>query len=187
MVTATPSRHRFTVEEFEALGRLEEFWDGPRLELVEGEIVEMAPIGPDHGSCVLRLNTWFSARLGDRALVSVQSALRLGDLSEPQPDLMLLVPPLQRYRHRHPTAEDVLLLVEVANTSLAFDRGTKAALYARYGVPEIWIVDLAGGAIEVLTEPSPAGYGVVERRGRGEVVAPAAFADVALAVDDVLG
>lgn len=186
-MTATPSRHRFTVEEFEALGRLEEFWDGPRLELVEGEIVEMTPIGPDHASCVDWLNMSFVKQLGDRVAVRVQSPLRLGDLSEPQPDLMLVVPPLQRYRHRHPTAEDVLLLVEVSNTSLAFDRGTKARLYARYGVPEVWIVDLAGGVVEVLTEPSPDGYGVVKRRGRGEVVAPAACADVALAVDNVLG
>jgi Uma2 family endonuclease len=186
-VSVEPSRHRFTIDEYEALGRLEEFWHGPRLELIEGEIVEMTPSGPDHAGGVRWLNAALVPRLGDRAVVSVQSPLRLGDLSEPEPDVTVLVPPLDRYRHRHPVAEDVLFLVEVSNSSLRFDRQTKVPLYARHGVAEVRIVDLAGEAGEVYCRPSAVGYGMVERRGRGETVSPAAFPDVELNVDELLG
>jgi Uma2 family endonuclease len=186
-VSVEPSPHRFTVGEYEALGRLEEFWDGPRLELIEGEIVEMTPIGPDHAWNVMWLATEFVSRLGGRAVVRTQLPLRLGDLSEPEPDLTLLVPPLDRYRRRHPVAEDVLLLIEVSNSSLRFDRQTKVPLYARHGVAEVWIVDLAGETVEVYRQPSAEGYGLVERHGRGETVSPAAFPDVELSVSDLLG
>ena len=186
-VPATPARHRFTVEEYEALSRLEEFWDGPRLELVEGEIVEMTPIGPDHASCVMRLNAHFAAQLGDRGVVNVQNPLRLGDLSEPQPDVTILRPPLERYRHRQPEADDVLLLVEVSNSSLQFDRQQKVPLYARHGVAEVWVVDLTGEAVEIHREPGPEGYGVLERQVRGETLAPAAFPEAGLAAEQILG
>jgi Uma2 family endonuclease len=186
-VSVEPAPHRFTVEEYEALGRLEEFWDGPRLELIEGKIVEMTPIGPDHAGDVMWLNAELVPRLGDRAVVRVQSPLRLGDLSEPEPDVTVLVPPLDRYRRRHPVAEDVLLLIEVSNSSLRFDRQTKVPLYARHGVAEVWIVDLTGETVEVYREPSADGYGAVERYGRGESASPAAFPDVELSVDELLG
>jgi Uma2 family endonuclease len=186
-VFVEPVRHRFTVDEYEALGRLEEFWDGPRLELIDGEIVEMAPIGPDHASGVAWLVARLITGLGDRAVVRGRSPLRLGDLSEPEPDVTVLIPPLDRYRRRHPVAEDVLLLIEVSNSSLRFDRRTKVPLYARHGVAEVWIVDLAGGTVEVHRAPSPEGYGVVEQRGRGEAVCHAAFPDVELAVAEILG
>ena len=186
-VSVEPSLHRFTVEEYEALGRLEEFWDGPRLELIEGRIVEMAPIGPDHASGVDWLVARFVTGLGDRAVVRGQGPLRLGDLSEPEPDVSVLVPPLDRYRHRHPVAEDVLLLVEVSNSSLRFDRQTKVPLYARHGVAEVWIVDLTGETVEVYREPSAEGYGAVEQHGRGETVSPAAFPAIALTVSELLG
>ena len=187
IVSVEPSRHRFTVDEYEALGRLEEFCGGPRLELIEGEIVEMTPIGPDHAGDVMWLHAELMPRLGGRAVIRVQNPLRLGDLSEPEPDLTVLVPPLDRYRRRHPMAEDVLLLVEVSNSSLRFDRATKVPLYARHGVAEVWIVDLTGETVEVYRQPSPEGYSTVDRRGRGESVSPATFPDIELSVDELLG
>jgi Uma2 family endonuclease len=186
-VAVEPSRLLFTVSEYEALGQIGFFGYDRRLELIDGEILEMTPIGPDHGSCVMRLNALFTSRLGDRAVVNVQNPVRLGTLSEPQPDLTLLVPPLDRYRHRHPEADDVLLLIEVSDTTARFDRRVKAPLYARQNVAEAWVVDLKAGVVEVHRQPSPEGYRTVERRRPGEMLAAAAFPDVEVGVEEILG
>jgi Uma2 family endonuclease len=127
------------------------------------------------------LQALLAARLGDNAVLSVQSPLRLGSRSEPQPDIALLVPPLERYRRAHPEAGDVLLLVEVADTTLRFDRLVKAPLYAEHGVREVWIVDLKGEAVELHRGET------VTRHGRGETIVPLAFPDVSVGVDEILG
>ncbi|MPZ13025.1 MAG: Uma2 family endonuclease [Chloroflexi bacterium] len=157
-----------------------------RVELVDGEIIAKAPIGGPHASRVLRLNRLFSAALADVAYVHVQSPLRLSNVSEPVPDVMLLRPRPDFYVE-HPTPSDVLLLVEVSDTSLAYDRGRKLPLYAREGVPEVWLVEIGPGTISVHREPSPAGYCISETRGRGEPLAPSAFPDAVFNVDDILG
>ncbi len=158
-----------------------------RVELINGEIIEMAPIGSRHAACVKRLNALFSRHIGDRAVIGVQDPVRLGDYSEPQPDLVLLRPRSDYYAGGHPGPEDILLLVEVAESSAEYDRQVKLPLYARHGVREAWLVDLAGEAVEVYREPAPAGYRDVRRAGRGETVSPGALPDLALAVDDILG
>lgn len=129
-----------------------------RLELIEGEIVEMAPIGSPHAGRVNMLNRLLSRRVGDRAVVSVQNPLIAGERSVPQPDLALLVPRSDAYTDSHPTAADVLLVVEVSDTTLAFDLGAKLALYARSGIPEVWIVDVGGRAVRAFREPVAGGY-----------------------------
>ncbi len=186
-VAVEPSRLLFSVSEYEALGQIGFFGHERRLELIEGEILEMTPIGPEHARSVRRLDALFNSRLADRAVTNVQNPLRLGHLSEPQPDLALLVPPMERYDRRHPAADDVLLLVEVADTTTRFDRVVKAPLYARHGVTELWIVDVKAEVVEVHRDPSPEDYRSVECHGRGSVVAPLAFPDRSVGVDEILG
>jgi len=158
-----------------------------RVELIEGEIVEMSPIGSHHAACVNRLTRLFSRQGGDRAIVSVQNPIRLSEYSEPEPDLALLRPRADFYAEALPGPEDTLLVVEVMETSAQYDRERKLPLYAEAGIPEVWLVDLAAECIEVYRRPSPEGYEDVRRRCRGERLSPQAFPDVELAVDDILG
>lgn len=177
-------RRGFTVEEYHRMGQAGILSEDERVELIEGEIVEMAPIGSRHQACVDRTNRWFSQRVGERALVRVQGPIRLEERSEPQPDLALLRPRPDFYAEAHPGPEDVFLVVEVAETSPDVDREVKVPLYARAGVPEVWLVDLGGECIEIYRNPTARGYQEVRR---GERLAPHALADLDLAVADVLG
>ena len=146
----------------------------------------MAPIGSDHAATTDILNELVARAIATgRVQVRVQGPLRLDRRNEPQPDLMLLRTRPDRYRSRHPTAADVLLLVEVADTSLAYDRGPKLALYARHGVPEVWLVDLVGRAVEICREPGPDGY--AERRRLSEGLAtPTLVPELAIDVATLL-
>ena len=186
-MTVELTRRLFTADEYHRLAEVGVLASCERVELIDGEIVVMSPIGHRHSRCVAYLNTAFVRGLGDRAVVWPQLSLRLGTRLEPEPDLVLLRPPLDRYAERLPGAPDALLVVEVSDTSLAYDREVKLPRYAAAGVPEAWIVDLEGGVVEVHREPSPDGYRWSRRRGRGEEVAPAAFPDVRLDVADIVG
>lgn len=180
-------RYLFTVEEYHRMGEAGIFRENDRVELIEGEIVEMTPIGSRHAACVDRVAQLFFERAARRAIVRVQNPIRLGKHSEPQPDLVLLRPRPDFYAQGHPGPEDVLLLVEVAETSAEYDRTIKLPLYARSGIPEVWLVDLAAAAVEVHRRPTPEGYQEVQRVRRGERVSSQAFPDLDLAVDEVLG
>lgn len=155
-----------------------------RVELVEGEIIDMAPIGSRHAACVDRLTRLFVSRLGERAIVRVQSPVRMGDLSEPQPDVAVLAPRGDFYAGAHPGPDDVVLVVEVADTTLGWDRGVKVPLYARAGVAEVWVVDVGAGVVEVSRRPGPEGYGELRRAGRGEELD---VAGATVGVDEILG
>ena len=129
-----------------------------RFELIDGEIIEMAPIGSPHAGAVNVLTRLFIHLVRDDAVVSVQNPLVLGERSVPQPDLALLKSRVDNYSNAHPVAADALLVVEVADTSLAFDTGTKVPLYGRNGIQEVWVVDLRERAVRVYRDPSPSGY-----------------------------
>ena len=180
-------RRRFTVEEYHRMAQAGVFTEDDRVELIEGEIVDMTPIGSLHAACVRRLDHLFSSRLGQQVLVSVQNPLRLGPDSEPQPDLALLRPRADFYAQAHPGPEDVLLVVEVAETSAEYDRTVKLPLYARSGIREAWLVDLATGSVEVSSNPSPEGYQRVRSIRRGDRLTLEAFPGLELAGDDLLG
>lgn len=135
MAVAAP-RRLFTAEEYHTMLRAGILTADDRVELIEGEVLRMSPIGSRHAGGVNRLNDFFVRKLEGRAIVGVQAPVHLSDLSEPQPDLALLRPREDFYSHSHPTPGDVLLLIEVAETSADFDRAVKAPLYARAGVPE---------------------------------------------------
>ena len=156
-------RRRFDVDDYYRMADAGILSAKDRVELIEGEIVDMAPIGSAHGGTTTFLTSLVARAVVDgNVLASLQGPLRLDRHNEPQPDLMLLRPRADFCRASHPTAADVLLLVEVADTSLAYDRGPKLALYARHGVPEVWIIDLVGRAVEVCRGPGP--EGCAERR-----------------------
>ena len=180
-------RHRFTVDDYQQMGAAGILRDDDRVELIDGEVIRMTPIGPRHGVRVARLDDWFHSLLRHLAVIWVQSSIRLGRHHEPQPDLVLLRPPLAPYETRLPGPEDVLLLVEVADTSLAYDSGVKLPLYAAAGIPEVWIVDVEGDAVEVHRTPTATGYADSRRVARGEHLTPQAFPDLRLPVDDLLG
>lgn len=186
-MTVQVLRRTFTVEEYHEMARAGILSEDDRVELLEGEIIEMAPIGPRHTACVKRLNRLLSRKVNDRALVSVQDPIHLSDCSELEPDLALLHPRPDFYIHAHPEPEDVLLVVEVAETSAEYDRERKIPAYGRAGIAEAWLVDLADEIIEVYSAPSPHGYREIRRLWRGDSLAPRALPDVELTVDDVLG
>jgi Uma2 family endonuclease len=153
-----PQRHAVSAQEYLRMAEASVFAPDARLELIEGEIVEMAPIGSRHAGAVKTLNRLLVQRAGDRAVVSVQDPVVVADRSVPQPDLALLNPRDDDYSSSHPSAADVLLAIEVADTTLAFDVGTKVPLYARCGIPEVWVVDLSDRTIRIYREPSARGY-----------------------------
>ena len=179
-------RRRFTVTEYHQMAQAGILGEDDRVELIDGEIVEMTPIGCLHAACVNRLNRRFSRTFGDVALVSVQNPVRLGEDSEPEPDLALLRPRADFYASGHPGPEDIFLLVEVADSSSDPDRRVKVPLYARAGIPEAWLADLEQQTITAYADPTPDGYRSVRVFRRGEVVAPGVFPDRALAVADLL-
>lgn len=136
-------RHRLTVEDYHRMGEVGILSEDARVELIEGELIDMAPIGSQHAGTVSALTDVFTSALHGRAIVAVQSPVTLDDQSEPQSDLAILKFRGDYYRAAHPGSADVLLLIEVADTSAAYDRGIKVELYARYGIPEVWLVDLS--------------------------------------------
>lgn len=180
-------RRGFTVEEFHRMAQAGILTEDDRVELIEGEIITMTPVGSRHAACVDRLTRLFSAHVGREAIVRVQNPVRLGERSEPQPDLALLRFRSDFYASAHPGPEDVLLVVEVAETTADADREVKLPLYARSGIAEAWLVDLAGGRVEVGRRPTPRGYEEVERFGRGARVRSRALPELDLAVDEILG
>jgi Uma2 family endonuclease len=151
-------RHRFTADEYHRMGESGLFGEDDRVELIEGEIIEMTPIGSRHSGTVIRLNRLLGQAVGDRAILATQSPLRLDVASEPEPDVALLRPRDDFYTTSHPGPADVLLLVEVAEASLRFDREVKVPLYARHGIPAVWLVDLAGRELTAYQQPAGEGY-----------------------------
>jgi Uma2 family endonuclease len=182
-----PAPHRFTVAEYHRMGEAGIFAEDDRVELIDGEVVEITPIGSRHAAVVMRLNRLLDEAVGERAIVSPQNPVELSDYSEPQPDLALLRPPSDFYAGGHPRPSDTLLIIEVADTTVAYDRRVKLPLYAAAGVPEVWIVDLPAATLEVHTGPLPGGYGASRRLTAAHTVSPTALSDVVLAVSEVLG
>lgn len=180
-------RRRFTVHEYHQMGQVGILTEDDRVELIDGEIVAMTPIGRRHAACVNRLNRLFGQRFADVALVSVQNPVHLGEHSEPQPDVALLRPRADFYAARHPGPADILLLVEVAETSAALDRRVKLPLYARSGIPEVWLVDLDRSTIRAYRDPTPSGYRTARTLSRDARLAPQAFPDRELTVAEILG
>jgi Uma2 family endonuclease len=191
MIEALPAelgvrRHQLTVAQYHRMAETGVLAPGARVELLEGVIVDMAPIGSRHAAAVNRLTRAFAAAVGHRAIVSVQNPLRLGDHDEPQPDLALLRPRADYYAAATPTAADTLLVVEVAQSSAAYDRDVKLPLYAQHGVPEVWLVDLDAGRLQVCRAPQDGRYTDVSVSATPGPTSPALLAGVSVDLAGVL-
>lgn len=172
-----PRRHRITVEHFYRMAEVGLFEDSARVELVNGEIIDVPPMGSLHAGTLYRVASALSAALGARAMVRQQLPLRLNEDSEPLPDIAVVRPRSDHYTAGHPVAADVWLVIEIADSTLRYDRDIKTRVYARAGVPEVWIVDLRADRVHVYRSPSTDKYELTEtvRLGR---LALAAFAGV---------
>ncbi len=186
-MVAQPTRRRFTVTDYYLMADAGILTEDDRVELIKGEIIQMPPIGGRHASCVDRITRLLASIPAEAAQIRIQNPLRLSDRSEPVPDVMLLRPRPDFYGSSHPTAEDVLLLIEVSDTTVAYDQRIKLPLYAREGVPEVWNADLDAEVIRVHREPTRTGYRSTETLNRGDRLTPLAFPGLGFAVDDILG
>ena len=185
-VEVATARRRFTREEYHRMGEVGILKPTDRVELIRGEIVEMSPIGPRHSAFVDNLTQLLVTRLAGRAIVSVQNPVVLADDSEPQPDLKILRRRSLSYKHRTADAEDTLLLIEVAETSLAYDRSTKLRLYAETGIPEYLVVDCVAESVEIHRTPHAGGYrDVIRVTDAGATVSSQAFPDVTLPLAEI--
>ena len=182
-VEVAATRRRFTLTEYYRMAEVGILDEDDRVELIKGEIVEMSPIGSRHFAFVINLNQLLAVRLAGHAVVSVQSPVILTDDTEPQPDLAVLR--RRAYKERKAYTDDVLLLIEVADTSLAYDRTTKLRLYAEAGIPEYWIVDCSNETVEVYRNPGSDGYRDFTRAAGATTLSLQAFPDVELRLTEI--
>ena len=183
---AATERRKFTVAEYYRMGEVGILGPDERVELIDGEIVVMPPIGPGHADSVDDFIDIFAGHARGRYRIRIQNPIHLSDGSEPQPDVALLRLRPGGYASAHPTPVDALLVVEVSDSSLEFDREVKAHIYGRAGVPETWVKNLPEDCIERFTEPGPEGYAQHSVHRRGETLTPVSLPDLELAVDDLL-
>ena len=180
-------RRLFTVKEYNRMVEVGILTKYDRVELIRGEIVEISPIGRRHASCVARLIELFLVRLPQMVIVWPQNPVELDDTSEPQPDVTLLQRRTDFYASGHPQPPDILLLIEVSDTTVETDRDVKIPLYAEQGIVEVWLVNINEQCVEVYREPTPTGYQNVQKFYRGQTLSIQAFPDINITLDKVLG
>jgi len=188
MVLVEAPARKFNVTEYYRMAEAGILHEDDRIELIEGKIVEMTPIGSRHALCLERLNRVFQMGVkADQGLIRIQDPIRLSDETEPQPDLVIasVTQGEDRYADAHPAPEDVLLVVEVADSSLVYDRNTKVPLYAAAGIPEYWLIDLVRNRIEVYRSPSSGSFKDVRTFDREDVASPLHFPKVQIRLADL--
>jgi Uma2 family endonuclease len=178
---------RFNVTEYYQMAEAGILSDDERVELIEGEVIKMGSIGSKHAACIARLSGLFHNRMSNQAIPWVQNPVRLSDFSEPVPDVCLVKRRSDFYAAHHPVPADVLLLIEVADSSLLKDRNVKVPLYAAAGIAEVWLVDLPAQSIEVYSNPSQGAYLNAQEFKRDELVTSATITDFSLPVNEILG
>ena len=183
---ASPTRRRFTVAEYYAMAEAGILAPDERVELLDGDVIVMPPINEWHASRVGRFTNTLLPQFQGQAIVWVQNPVRLDDASEPEPDVMLLRWRDDFYESGHPGPADVLLLIEVSDTTVDYDRGAKLAAYAAAGIPEVWITSRRDRRIESHSYPTGDEYATVRYYGAGESISPRAFPDVVLQVDKII-
>ena len=186
-VSTSPEHRKFTVDEYYRMAEVGILRPDERVELIDGEIILMAPVGPQH---VWTVNLWNRTLaqlvIEGRVIVQIQSPIHLGSNSQPEPDIVLLIPQAQNNPGALPGPADILLIIEVSDTTLSYDRGTKANLYAGANIPETWVLNLPEDCIESFTEPSPEGYAQHDTYRRGDKISPSTLPDLQFAVEDLL-
>lgn len=180
-------KKRFSVEEYYQMFEAGVFGENARVELIDGEVFEMAAMGSRHAACIDRLNRLLSKLASQNTIVRVQCPIQLDDDSEPEPDVALLKFREDFYASGHPKPSDVLLAVEVSDTSLEYDTKVKLPAYARAGVPEVWVVDLNSDTIQIHSNPQTGEYRNTLRVRRGETFKAGSLSDTELAASNILG
>ncbi|HLP91609.1 MAG TPA: Uma2 family endonuclease [Nostocaceae cyanobacterium] len=178
---------QFTVTQYHKMNEAGILTEDDRVELIRGEILKMSPVGKRHAACVKRLVDKLTKLLGQVMIIGVQDPIILNDLSEPQPDITLLKRRADFYETGHPQPQDILLLIEVADSSLDYDRDVKIPLYAENGILEVWLIDINAETITIYRQPTPTGYKDVQILQRGDSLSILAFPEINLTVNDVLG
>ena len=180
-------RRHFTADEFNKMVEAGILVEDDHVELIEGEIVQMSPVGKHHVACVNRVSTMLHEALGRTAIVSVQNPIDLDPISQPEPDICVLAPRDDFYTDELSKATDVLLLIEVSDTTAKFDRLMKVPLYAQASILEVWIIDLQEDIIEIYSDPAAGAYRQRRRANRGQSVTPQALPQFTVEVDTILG
>jgi Uma2 family endonuclease len=180
------TRHKFSTKDYHQMIEIGILDEDDRVELIDGEIVGMAAIGSHHAACTKKSNAFFTNRLGNRVIVSVQDPISLEDGTEPEPDIALLHLADHFYAKQHPTPADIFFILEIADTSFLYDKEVKLLKYARAGIIESWLLDLTNEEILACRSPSANGYQNIQTLKRGQSLSLLAFPDVTVLVDDVL-
>lgn len=180
------AHRRFTVDEYHRMAEAGILGEDDRVELLDGEIVQVSPIGARHAAAVTRLQRLLERLASDRAIVRVQQPVRLDSYSEPEPDVAVVEPRDDFYAGAHPAPAEILLIVEVADTSLRYDRRRKLPRYARAGIPEVWLVDLSTDRVARYREPRGDAYADQHTLGAEATLTPLGLPDIAIRVADLL-
>ena len=183
---ATMERRRFSVDDYYRMAAEGVLGSQERVELIDGEVVVMSPIGPRHAACVTSATRELLRVVGDIALVRPGNPVRLNTFNEPQPDFTVVRPRADLYASSHPGPTDVMLVVEISDSSLAYDRGVKARLYAQWGLVEYWLADLNAERVWIYSSPEDGTYQTVEERQPGEALAPSLLPGCVVSVDAFL-
>jgi Uma2 family endonuclease len=177
-------RRALTVDEYHKMGEAGVLKEDDRVELIEGELIKMAPIGGRHLQLVNLITGILVFAVEDKAVVSTQNPILLPPYNEPQPDIVLLAPEV-KYRQAVPTVEDILLVIEIADTTLVYDRDTKIPIYARHGIPEAWVLDAANERTFIFLQPGPQGYRQILSPKREETISPSLLPGVEIKLSDI--
>lgn len=180
-------KRKITVNEFQLMAKTGILDEKERLELMEGEIITMTPIGDNHARCVLFLTNFFAKKLIGKVMINVQNPLQLDTISQSQPDITLLRPRSDYYQSKSINPDDILLLIEVADSSIKYDRQIKAPFYAKHGISELWIINLENQTVEIYRDPQSDGYKDCHTFHPGDKIAPKAFPAFSMSVKDILG
>ena len=178
-------RKKFTITEFEQMAETGIIKDEDRIELIEGELIEMGKIGKRHAACVDRLNDLFRDKFGKRVLVRSQNPIQLSDYSQPQPDLAILTRKSDYYETAHPTPDDIFLLVEVADTTIKFDQEIKIPLYAKHNILEVWLVNLNQEIVEVYYQSNINSYTTKKIFTKKQIISPISFPEIKINVSEI--
>lgn len=180
------SKKRFTADDYQRMGQVGILSEDDRVELIDGEVVAMTPTGSRHNACVDAVNRAMVVGAGDNAIVRVQGSVRLDLYHEPEPDVVLLRPQADSYASRLPGPADILLIVEIAESSVEYDRDMKARIYAASGVPEYWLADLGANLVSCYAAPQGGTYRTLRQYRRGQTITPHMLPHCPVAVDLLL-
>ncbi|MEH1921860.1 Uma2 family endonuclease [Nostoc sp.] len=180
-------RRKFTIEQYHKMVESGILTEDDRVELIRGEIIDMSPIGTKHAACVNRLINLLVQLLGKRVIVAAQNPVALNDNSQPQPDVALLKPRDDFYATAHPQPQDIFLLIEVADSTVMYDREEKIPLYAEANIIEVWLVDINEQIVEVYQQPTAAGYQLMQKFASGQTLSIKAFPNVNITVNEIFG